>query len=150
MPNIFKVGRTKRTPEERLDEANLPNTFKPPTPYTILFAKKVRNCIKSEKQIHEMLEDFRITKDREFFHTSREIIKNAFDSLEGRYWEPNRYEIQSIIHAKKIDNEVFYQIVWSGFYSLKDTTWESKQNLIEDGFADLIDDFEESLYFAYD
>lgn len=32
MPGFIKIGMTERTPEERLAEANLPDTFKPPLP----------------------------------------------------------------------------------------------------------------------
>jgi hypothetical protein len=32
-----------RIPSDRLKEANLPDTFRPPTPYKMEFAKKVLN-----------------------------------------------------------------------------------------------------------
>jgi len=41
MPGILKVGATERTPEDRLREANAADTWRPPTPYRIEFAKKV-------------------------------------------------------------------------------------------------------------
>ncbi len=43
MPGILKVGMTERTPEIRLFEANCPDTWRPPTPYKIVVAKKVLN-----------------------------------------------------------------------------------------------------------
>ena len=48
MPGLFKIGMTERNPEERLAEANLSDTFKPPLPYVIEIQKKVNNCKESE------------------------------------------------------------------------------------------------------
>ena len=42
MPGILKIGMTERTPDIRLSEANSSNTWKPPTPYKIEFAKTKR------------------------------------------------------------------------------------------------------------
>ena len=50
MPGILKVGMTERIPEARLSEANASDTWRPPTPYKIEFAKKVSNP--SQKEIH--------------------------------------------------------------------------------------------------
>ena len=43
MPGILKVGMTERTPDVRLNESNNSDTWRPPTPYKIEFAKKVSN-----------------------------------------------------------------------------------------------------------
>ena len=68
MPNILKIGTTERTPKERLKEANSPDTWKPPTPYKIEFAKKVKNPKEKETTLHKLLEQYteRINTRREF------------------------------------------------------------------------------------
>lgn len=91
MPGILKIGMTTRIPNERLKEANSSNTWKPPTPYTILFAKKVKNPRDKETKIHELLSQFleRIHPNREFFRISTEypnIVRQLFDLLDGEYW----------------------------------------------------------------
>jgi hypothetical protein len=80
MPNIFKIGMTTRTPEERLTEANSSSTWKPPTPYKIVFVKRVSNPLQCEKKIHNILSICRINKKREFFHGPLEEIKGLIDT----------------------------------------------------------------------
>ena len=69
MPGILKVGVTERTPDLRLSEANSPDTWRPPTPYKIEFAKKVYNPKQKETTLHKLLSQYteRINPKREFF-----------------------------------------------------------------------------------
>jgi hypothetical protein len=75
MPGLIKIGMTERNPEERLAEANLPDTFKPPLPYVIEIQKKVNNCKEIEKKIHAVLSDKRVNPHREFFKITIEELK---------------------------------------------------------------------------
>lgn len=88
MPGILKVGMTERTPGERLREANAPDTWRPPTPYKIEFAKKISNPSKKEKTLHVLLEQYteRIHRRREFFRISLEEILKFFDLMDGEMW----------------------------------------------------------------
>lgn len=81
MPNIFKIGMTTRTPEERLTEANSSSTWKPPNPYKIVFVKRVSTPLQCEKKIHNILSIYRINKKREFFHGPLEEIKRLIDGF---------------------------------------------------------------------
>jgi len=94
MPGIYKIGITKRTPEERLREANRSDTWKPPTPYAIELAKKVFNPAQKEKTIHTLLSKFseRIHPQREFFRVSLENVHLVFDLMDGEYWESDAEE----------------------------------------------------------
>ena len=89
MPGIYKIGLTKRTPEERLREANHSDTWRPPTPYRIELAKRVLNPTQKEKTIHRLISKFaeRIHPQREFFRVSLEDIKMVFDIMDGKLWE---------------------------------------------------------------
>jgi hypothetical protein len=49
MSGILKVGMTERTPVIRLGEANASDTWRPPTPYKIEFAKKMSDASGKEK-----------------------------------------------------------------------------------------------------
>jgi hypothetical protein len=88
MPGILKVGVTLRTPKDRLKEANDSDTWRPPTPYCLEFAKNVIYPKEKEKILHQLLEKYtkRIHPRREFFQTSKEDVHLFFDLLDGNDW----------------------------------------------------------------
>lgn len=88
MPDILKIGMTERTPEIRLNEANTSDTWRPPTPYKIEFAKKVIHAPEKEKTLHVLLEQYteRINPRREFFRVSPEEVRKFFDLMDGEMW----------------------------------------------------------------
>lgn len=94
MPGILKVGMTERTPEARLSEANASDTWRPPTPYMIEFAKKVTNPSQKEKALHILLEQYtdRIHPRREFFRVSPEEVCKFFGLMDGEMWEETHEE----------------------------------------------------------
>ena len=88
MPGILKIGMTERTPEIRLNEANSSDTWRPPTPYKIEFAKNVLNPKQKETTLHNLLSQYteRINPKREFFRVSLEEIKTFFELIDGVLW----------------------------------------------------------------
>jgi hypothetical protein len=94
MPGILKIGMTERTPRIRLDEANVSDTWRPPTPYTIEFAKKVSNALAKEKTLHIILEQYtyRPHPRREFFHVSPEEVRKLLDLMDGEMWAETHIE----------------------------------------------------------
>ena len=94
MPGILKVGMTERTPEIRLNEANSSDTWRPPTPYKIEFAKRVINPKQKETTIHILLSQYteRINPKREFFRVSSEEVNTFFDLIDGDLWIKNPEE----------------------------------------------------------
>ena len=88
MPGSLKVGITERIPEIRLNEANSSDTWRPPTPYIIEFAKKVLNPKHKETTLHNLLSQYteRINPKREFFRVSTEEVKTFFDLIDGDLW----------------------------------------------------------------
>jgi len=87
MPGIVKIGMTRRTPLERLEEANSSNTWKPPTPYTVALAKRVTEPTIKESTIHKLLEKYseKIHARREFFRISVDDVRLFFDLMDGEY-----------------------------------------------------------------
>lgn len=87
MPGLAKIGMTTRTPQERLEEANTSDTWKPPTPYTVAFAKCVTDPKAKERTIHKLLEKYaeKIHKRREFFRISVDDARLFFDLMDGAY-----------------------------------------------------------------
>jgi len=88
MPGILKVGMTERTPDVRLNESNNSDTWRPPTPYKIEFAKKVSNPKQKEITLHILLSQYteRINPRREFFRVSSEEVKEFFNLMDGDLW----------------------------------------------------------------
>lgn len=88
MPGLLKIGMTERTPEERLKDANMPDTWRPPTPYVIEFAKQVMQPKQKEAILHKLLEQYtdRVHPRREFFRLPLEDVRTFFDLIDGEYW----------------------------------------------------------------
>jgi hypothetical protein len=96
MPGLYKIGMTNRTVEARLAEANIHFTYGVPIPYICLYARKVKNALASEKEIHKILNKFRVNKHYEFFGVVEpketdeiltfERIKSLFDEIPGEVW----------------------------------------------------------------
>ena len=109
MPGILKVGMTERTPEIRLNEANSSDTWRPPTPYKIEFAKKVLNPKQKETTLHNLLSQYteRINPKREFFRVSSEEVKTFFDLIDGDLWvkDPEEEEAEEEEEEEKEEEE---------------------------------------------
>ncbi|QFG00429.1 hypothetical protein PB01_17370 [Psychrobacillus glaciei] len=76
MNGIIKIGLTRRTPEERLEE--LSKATGVPTPFILVFKEQFNDCVRAEKMIHAILEERRerVSSNREFFSTEiSEAIK---------------------------------------------------------------------------
>lgn len=90
MPDILKIGITKRTPEAILSEANAANAsdiWKPPTPYKIVIAKKVHNPFQKEKTLHTLIEQYPENLDNihapsGFFRITPEEVIKYFNLME--------------------------------------------------------------------
>jgi hypothetical protein len=109
MPNIVKIGMTERTPLDRLKEANKSDTWRPPTPYKLEFAKKVSNPKQKEKQIHLLLSSYklRINPRREFFRATPSEVMMFFDLIDGDMWfQGNTFfkDGQQIRHVIDLDD----------------------------------------------
>jgi hypothetical protein len=64
-PAILKIGFTTRSVLERVNEINSSTGVL--IPYGVRAAWRVKNAKKIEREIHDLLDDFRIRSDREFF-----------------------------------------------------------------------------------
>jgi hypothetical protein len=53
--------------------------------------------------------------------------------------KPKHYIVDEILDKKKEKNRIFYLVKWKGF---KETTWEPRAKLLEDGMKLLIEDYE--------
>jgi hypothetical protein len=94
MLGIYKIGMTERDPIERLKEANKTDTWKPPMPYVIEFAKRVDDPKTKEGGIHRIFEDlgFRPNVKREFFNVPLETAREIFKLIDGEWWEETKVD----------------------------------------------------------
>lgn len=92
MPGIVKIGMTLRDVSERLSEANSPDTWRPPTPYRVPFAKRVTDPRAKERTIHKLFDEDRINLRKEFFKTPLEKVKMVFDLCDGEEWNLGNLE----------------------------------------------------------
>lgn len=76
MPNLLKIGMTTRTPEERAKELFTTGVA---TPFHIEFSREVTNPEQKEKEIHKILENYRIPS-REFFNISVDEAMMVIDT----------------------------------------------------------------------
>lgn len=76
--NIFKVGLTKRSSEQRKKE--LSNTSSPDK-FFVINSYNTKDCVEAEKQIHEKLDHYRLTSRREFFKCDLKIIMEACEEI---------------------------------------------------------------------
>ena len=147
MPGILKCGMTERTPEERLKEANVSDTWRPPTPYVMEFAKKVNDVKNKEITLHKLLEKYteRVNPKREFFRVSIEEIKTFFDLMDGEIYSNEIKEnplvtttfdlensdskilgcrnMQSLfIDKQRIRHKIDEDKIWIGYYDMETDT----------------------------
>lgn len=85
-PSLLKIGQTKRDLITRVNEINrVTGIVEPYSPRRIW---RVRNPMKVEKEVHELLADVRVRKDREFFRTemskASSLIERHLRSVDGR------------------------------------------------------------------
>ena len=80
MPNVYKLGKTNRTPDERSLELF---TTGVPTPFDIEISFNVSDCDYSERKIFEILGDYRVSNRREFVKglSIEEIIRRILPAL---------------------------------------------------------------------
>lgn len=73
MPELYKIGWTRKDPEIRISELY---TTGVPTPFKIEYKQLVNNAPSIENKIHKLLNEYRVSNEREFFKFSKkdEII----------------------------------------------------------------------------
>lgn len=76
--NIFKIGLTRRSSEERSKE--LSNTSSADK-FFIINSYHTKDCVEAEKQIHKALEHYRLTSRREFFRCDLKIIMDTCEKV---------------------------------------------------------------------
>ncbi len=75
VPDLVKIGKTTRSPEERVRE--LSSATGVPTPFILIYKMFFQDCAKGEEFVHEFLSNSRISNNREFFQVPNTDAINA-------------------------------------------------------------------------
>ena len=81
--NIFKVGLTRRRVDERA--AELSASTSSPTVFYPVLSWDVSDCVAAEREIHTLLDAFRVSGSREFFCAPIAVITRIADPVIRRY-----------------------------------------------------------------
>tara|TARA_B100000482_G_C12417933_1_gene223891 strand:- start:151 stop:606 length:456 start_codon:yes stop_codon:yes gene_type:complete len=82
-PGILKIGYTNSTPEERARQ--LSNATGVALPYEVEFAYSCWNGNDLEKDVHERLDEYRLSSQREFFQVDLEEAKEIIEEIGEAY-----------------------------------------------------------------
>lgn len=77
--NVFKVGLTRRTSDERSKE--LSSSTSSPDHFHVMEEWDVVDCVLAEKLIHEKLGEFRVNPKREYFKAPYKVIFKVIDEV---------------------------------------------------------------------
>jgi len=111
IPELYKIGYTNFL-EKRVFE--LQKGTGVPYPFYIEFAKNVTNPYEKEQKIHEILNNYRFTENREFFKTEIINIKNLFELVDGEWYNDEDIEKTcSKYVCKYFNNKPYYGIVFN-------------------------------------
>ena len=78
----YKVGKTGRTAEARAREIEGQTICEP---FRVVFSIMVNNMKSAEQEAHQLLKQYRVRKNKEFFKVSPTVIGDVFDILEDMY-----------------------------------------------------------------
>lgn len=80
---LIKIGRCTCPPLERAKQ--LTSSTAAPSPFVVLYSKKVSDCVAAEALLHERFADRRINDKREFFQVSLEEVAFSMDRVARLY-----------------------------------------------------------------
>jgi len=83
IPNMFKIGYTKNTPDERANQIS--NSTGVALPYKVEWAFHCYDGFGLEQEVHHKLDAYRVNNNREFFQISLEEVKKTIEILGEKY-----------------------------------------------------------------
>jgi len=83
IPNQLKIGSTQKNPDIRAKQLSRGTGV--PTEFRVEFAFKCFNAESCEKEIHKVLKDCRVNKDREFFLVSLQEAQDIVKKIGKKY-----------------------------------------------------------------
>lgn len=81
IPDLFKIGMTERSPEDRAKEVSSGTGV--PTPYEVLASSPSQSPTEDERAVHAALSHLRVGDDREFFSGDANLIVATIEQKTG-------------------------------------------------------------------
>lgn len=122
MPNMIKVGKTTRSPEERAVELSRATGL--PTPFIVVYEQLFADCSEAEVFVHAYLEakGYRVADNREFFNAPVSMVVKAISLA------PNPIENQLPNQESEEDSDLIDR---SGNYGELDDLSLDEEEIIE-------------------
>jgi hypothetical protein len=79
-PDLVKIGRTSKSPHARASELSNTGT---PNKFVVVHSVFTKDCITLELQLHREFEEYRYSKDREFFCVSPALVIKKIEDIIG-------------------------------------------------------------------
>ncbi len=100
MQGLIKIGKTTISPDKRMSELHSTGV---PTPFVLEFSAEVEDCTASEKSAHLALQEYRVSKHREFFRIS---VHDALLLILPKIGDYEIHKFSSTHNITQIKNEV--------------------------------------------
>lgn len=110
-PNLVKIGKTTKDPEERARE--LSSATGVPEPFIIIYKAFFQDCTKGEEFVHELLSSKRISNKREFFRVSNTEAINAVIQAEEKIGSSEKNDGDDLMGNSTSGNEMCQEILES-------------------------------------
>ena len=145
MPNLVKIGRTSRDPEDRIKELSSPTGI--PTPFILAYDAYFEDCVEAEGSIHTLLEDQgnRLSKSREFFNAPLNKIIKIIIQVQNALSCSN-HETRN--HNTLFDKDYFQGVLQENLTFSSSSNWESVFKQAQEfhyGLGDTLQDDKEAL-----
>ncbi len=100
MSGLIKIGKTTTSPDKRMSELHSTGV---PMPFVLEFSAEVEDCTASERAAHLALQEYRVSKSREFFRTS---VRNALFVILPKIGEYRIHKFSSSHDISEIQEEI--------------------------------------------
>jgi hypothetical protein len=103
MPALFKIGKTTRTVEERVEEISRGTGV--PTPFVIFTRQRVSDCTAAETMVHRYFGELgkRENARREFFRVTSSEVLHIFERVAKAYpYDPRTHSAPTAQSAERI------------------------------------------------
>ena len=100
MSGLIKIGKTTTSPDKRMSELHSTGV---PMPFVLEFSAEVEDCTASERAAHLALQEYRVSKSREFFRTS---VRNALLAILPKIGEYTIHKFSSSHDIPEIKKEI--------------------------------------------
>lgn len=81
MPDVYKVGMTERSPFKRAEELSATTAI--PMPFRVAMYVAVPNMEACEREVHQVMDQCRLSRSREFFKCPACIVHDNVAYFEG-------------------------------------------------------------------